>query len=88
MHTHACPDWDQMQIKPGDPEMQCCLCDPISPEQRAAAMNTCKIHCTVCDGQDHHWMPNCDEDNGQPYMACKHCDARKEYADEDEPETP
>lgn len=23
---HHCPDWDFLFIRPGDPEMECCLC--------------------------------------------------------------
>jgi hypothetical protein len=85
MEAHKCPDFDYGEVKPGTPEMQnFCLCTPISAEQRMLGMNTCRVHCSVCEGQDHHWMPDCDEDNGQPYMACKHCDARREYQDDDE----
>ncbi len=37
----------------------------------------CDRHCSICDGQDHHWMPQCTNDDGdpvEPHMACKHCD--------------
>lgn len=83
MHAHKCPDFDHGLVNPGDPMMEFCLCEPISSDQRIAAMNTCKVHCPACEGQDHHWMPNCDEDNGQPVMQCKHCEARRAYTDED-----
>lgn len=36
-------------------------------------------HCSVCEGQDHHWLEDFDEDTGEPIWACKHCDATKEY---------
>lgn len=28
---HGCPDWDFMWIRPGDPEMECCTCEPPGP---------------------------------------------------------
>lgn len=28
---HYCPDWDYMDIRPGDPEMEVCVCDLKSP---------------------------------------------------------
>lgn len=34
--------------------------------------------CTQCEGEDHHWMEDCDDD-GEPIWVCKHCDATKEY---------
>lgn len=33
--AHHCPDWDFLFIRPGDPEMECCLCD--APEQHSEA---------------------------------------------------
>ena len=39
--THYCPDWDYLQIKSGDPEMECCTCE--------AKMNVGQeIVCRVC----------------------------------------
>ena len=35
----------------------------------------CLRHCSVCEGMDHHWMPDVDDDTGEPVMACKHCEA-------------
>jgi DnaJ-class molecular chaperone len=46
----------------------------------------CEHHCTVCEGADHHWMPQCTDDDGEPvdpHMACKHCPATRPYADTD-----
>ena len=43
----------------------------------------CARHCSVCEGMDHHWMPDCTEEDG-PLMVCKHCDAVREYTDEDD----
>lgn len=43
----------------------------------------CTRHCGVCEGMDHHWMPWCDDDDPEPRMICKHCDAVREYTDED-----
>lgn len=83
MHAHRCPDFDMGEVKPGDPAMGFCMCDPISPEQAALAAKPCKQPCVECDDGGHHWMPDCDEDNGAPHMQCKHCDARRSYTDED-----
>jgi hypothetical protein len=85
MHAHKCPDFDYGVVKAGDPAMEFCLCAPISETHAHLASKPCEVGpCSVCDGMDHHWMPDCDEDNGQPMMKCKHCDARREYTDEDE----
>jgi len=43
---------------------------------------TCR-RCTDCEGQDHHWMPDCDEETGLPVMVCKHCEATREITDAD-----
>lgn len=47
------------------------------------ARQPCHFHCTVCEGQDHHWLPDCDE-AGEPLMVCKHCPAWREMRDDDE----
>lgn len=39
--------------------------------------------CDLCEGQDHHWLPEFDERTGEGYMACKHCDATREITDDD-----
>lgn len=48
----------------------------------------CPRPCNICEGLDHHWLPDCpdDEDGGEPIpvMACKHCDEVREYTDDDE----
>lgn len=51
------------------------------------ALPPCVRHCEVCQGSDHHWMEECDE-NGEPVWVCKHCEATKPfdgYKDEDAP---
>ena len=53
--------------------------------ERAAreAAETCR-RCTECVGEEHHWltsMPECPED-GEPFIPCKHCDARAAVCDE------
>ncbi len=53
-----------------------------SPEGALAALSPCWRHCTVCDGQDHHWLPECD-DAGEPLMVCKHCPAWREMKEGD-----
>lgn len=58
--------------------------DEIEKAIGAAKPAPCGIHCTVCEGSDHHWLPDCDEDTGEPIMVCKHCDATTEYFDEDD----
>lgn len=49
-----------------------------------AEADTCEHHCTICEGQDHHWLPDCDEETGEPVMVCKHCGATREMRDDDE----
>jgi hypothetical protein len=44
----------------------------------------CTHHCSVCEGQDHHWLPDCDDESGEPIMICKHCEARREIRDDDD----
>lgn len=83
MHQHACHDWDGLVIRPGDPEMEACSCRPISASHEALSLLPCKVHCVECESGGHHWMPDCDEDNGQPFMKCKHCEARRDYTDAD-----
>jgi hypothetical protein len=53
-----------------------------SVEGAVAALSPCARHCTVCEGMDHHWMPDFD-DAGEPLMACKHCPAWREMKDGD-----
>ncbi len=47
------------------------------------ALSPCARHCDMCDGDDHHWMPDCD-DEGEPLMVCKHCPAWRATRDDDE----
>lgn len=54
-------------------------------EGALAALSPCIRHCTVCDGEDHHWMADCD-DAGEPVMVCKHCPAWREIRDDEEEE--
>ena len=84
MHAHRCPDFDMGEVKPGDPAMGFCMCDPISPEQAALADKPCAHKGTICcEPGEHHWRPDCDDDNGAPHMQCGHCDARRPYTDDD-----
>lgn len=50
----------------------------------SSASGVCERHCSICEGMDHHWMPDCDEDTGEPVMVCKHCDVTRPYGDDDE----
>ena len=42
--------------------------------------------CSVCEGMDHHWMPESDDEinDGEPFMVCKHCPATREMAADEE----
>lgn len=42
----------------------------------------CAAPCNVCEGMDHHWLPDCPDDI--PIMVCKHCDAVREMTDDDD----
>lgn len=45
----------------------------------------CERHCTICEGQDHHWDFYGDEDaNGDPVLSCKHCDITRPMDDDDD----
>ena len=39
----------------------------------------CSRKCSGCEGVDHHWMDDCDEETGDPINVCKHCDAVRPY---------
>jgi hypothetical protein len=44
----------------------------------------CRVHCSVCEGLDHHWDFYGDEDaDGEPVMGCKHCDQTRPAEDDD-----
>lgn len=75
------------------PCKECCgsgLKDPGEIGQcddcRGTGADFCKHHCVNCEGMDHHWMPDCDEDTGEPQMVCKHCPIVRPYLNEDEDE--
>lgn len=40
--AHHCPDWDFAFIRPGDPEMECCLCG--TPEQHSEATRRAALY--------------------------------------------
>ncbi len=42
----------------------------------------CRRHCSVCEGQDHHWMQAYEAD-GTPIMICKHCDVERPMYESD-----
>lgn len=43
----------------------------------------CPRKCADCEGDDHHWMVDCDDETGGPMVICKHCDATREFRDSD-----
>lgn len=51
---------------------------------RTAAHQACAVHCTVCEGQDHHWDYFGDEVDGEPVWSCKHCEAIKPMGEDDD----
>lgn len=64
---------DYMAYGPDLPEF-----DPIRSIEGAIAANLpCQKHCVDCDGDDHHWIEDCDN-SGEPLMVCKHCPAWRE----------
>ena len=52
-------------------------------KHKSVRATTCR-RCTGCEGQDHHWMPDCDEETGLPLMVCKHCETTRPYTDDDD----
>lgn len=52
--------------------------------RETAEVRACR-QCSVCEGQDHHWMYVGDEDEaGEPVISCKHCEATRPIQDDDE----
>lgn len=49
----------------------------------AAVGQHCKKHCSACEGMDHHWMPDSDDEinDGEPFMVCKHCSVTRAMLD-------
>lgn len=46
-NKHFCPEWDEMEVSPGDPEMDACLCFKGcigTPEKCATSVVSCR-HC-------------------------------------------
>lgn len=48
--------------------------DMLGPDDAMLAEKRCARHCAVCEGDDHHWIDECD-DGGEPIQVCKHCAA-------------
>lgn len=46
----------------------------------------CGFHCSVCEGMDHHWMPDSDDEinDGEPLMVCKHCPATRPIREDED----
>ena len=54
-------------------------CSSVAPERP----ESCR-RCIECEGEAHHWltsMPECPE-GGEPFISCKHCDARAAICEE------
>ena len=49
---------------------------------RVAGRRACR-RCSDCEGSEHHWMPDVDDETDEPVMVCKHCEATREMTDED-----
>lgn len=58
----------------------------MQPEGRVAAplpSLACR-RCSECEGEDHHWMYVGEaDDDGEPLMSCKHCEATRIVEDDD-----
>lgn len=59
----------------------------LLPEREESADVSCQ-HCSVCEGADHHWMPDSDDEvnDGEPFMICKHCSTTRPMRDNDDTE--
>lgn len=73
--------------------IQCADCEGPSCEvcggtgERAIGVfdPVCARHCTVCEGQDHHWSYDGDQNqDGEPLMGCRHCPALRPFTDDDD----
>lgn len=54
---------------------------PTTPQDNTV----CAVHCSDCEGDDHHWGYYGGEDeNGEPVYSCKHCDATREIGLDDD----
>lgn len=56
----------------------------MTTHQPPGDLGVCEVHCTVCEGQDHHWDYFGDEIDGEPVYSCKHCEAVKPMDDEED----
>ncbi len=63
--------------------------DEARAKRDIAAAGECAVHCSVCEGEAHHWMPDGigfgdeEDDPDEPvsdersvWVGCKHCDVR------------
>lgn len=48
----------------------------------------CPRKCVDCDGSDHHWIPDFDEEWEEPVMKCKHCPTQRPLGDNENPDEP
>jgi hypothetical protein len=39
--------------------------------------------CTWCEGLDHHWRLDADDEHPEGVMICQHCEATREVTDAD-----
>lgn len=72
-----------LEMKPV--QTSCAACKGSGKVEVGVFDPICARHCTVCDGSDHHWMPNSEPDDaGEPLLGCKHCPAVRHYTDADD----
>lgn len=85
-------DGESLEADYQGPEMKCvgvpCSeCDGKGKLTVGVFQPICARHCTVCDSDDHHWMPyGYPDENDNPLMACKHCPALRPWAAEEDEE--
>lgn len=53
-------------------------------EGEGPGADICAVHCSICEGMDHHWDYFGDEIDGEPVYSCKHCEAIKPVEDADD----
>lgn len=56
-YTHYCPEWDYMEIKEGDPEMDACLCHGFDKELKEK--NLICPHCKCKKVSPHSMIVTC-----------------------------
>lgn len=54
----------------------------LDARKQHSEQKECSIVCTVCEGYNHHWLEDFD-DNDEPVWSCKHCSIEIAYGEKE-----